>query len=55
MLILYKSYWKYLFEKPFNLRKLLCRIQKHKCGPIWFNPGALEPNMYCKNCGDYLG
>lgn len=49
-------WYKYLFEKPFNFTKLLCRIRGHKCGIVWYTDSmALEPNMRCKNCDDNLG
>ena len=49
------KYLKYLFEKPFTFRRLICRWQSHKCGVIWYNIGGIEPDMHCKNCGDDLG
>jgi len=48
-------YFKFLFEKPFTIRKLLCRRKGHPCGVVWYNPGGLEPDMHCRNCGDNLG
>jgi hypothetical protein len=47
------SYWVFLLEKPCTWTKFWCRINGHKCGPIWFSWGT-EPNMKCKNCGDEL-
>jgi hypothetical protein len=48
-------YLKYLFAKPFSFRALVCRGKGHPDGVIWYNPGGLEPDMHCKNCGDDLG
>lgn len=50
---LYKNWYKYLFEKPWNLKKLICRYRGHPCGPIWYSTG-MEPDYTCKNCGDHL-
>jgi len=49
------AYIQYLFERPYTLRKLICRINKHSCGVVWYNPNGFEPDMHCKNCDDYLG
>jgi len=55
------SWYQYLFAKPDKpyytswIKRLICRINRHKCGCIWFNPGRLEPDYTCKNCGDELG
>lgn len=35
-------------------RKVWCRLEDHKCGVWWTNPGGYEPDMHCKNCGDDL-
>ena len=45
---------KYLFEKPFTIRRMICRLRGHKCG-VWWNSHNLEPDMHCRNCGDDLG
>jgi hypothetical protein len=37
-----------------NWNHLMCRIRCHPCGPIFFNPGGLEPDGHCKNCGDEI-
>jgi hypothetical protein len=49
------QWWLYLFEKPVNIRKFLCRASGHKHGVIWFTLNALEPDMHCIDCGDDLG
>ena len=46
--------WKYIWSKPRNLTKVLCRIRNHPYGPVYFNPGGLEPDYRCKNCGDNI-
>lgn len=32
-----------------------CRMRGHPYGVVWYNPGGMEPDMRCKNCGDDLG
>jgi hypothetical protein len=53
------NWWKYLLEKKSEdvswLEVIICRSKGHKCGVIWYNPGGLEPDMTCINCGDDLG
>lgn len=49
-----KDWWGYLLEKPLNLTKFFCRIKGHRCGPVWYNVGGLEPDMHCSNCYDDL-
>jgi hypothetical protein len=36
------------------LRAVRCRMRGHPCGPIYHNPGGLEPNNHCKHCGDEI-
>lgn len=50
------SWWRYIFERPWTWRKVLCRMRGHPCGPIYYtsNPEATEPDWRCDNCGDYL-
>lgn len=36
-------------------RVIRCRLRGHPCGVVWYNPGGLEPDMTCKECGDDLG
>jgi len=57
----------YLFHRADNPRwchhniiidfciRFSCRLHKHPCGSVYYNPGGLEPDSRCKNCGDYLG
>ena len=49
----------YLLERPTGhigwFRTMLCRLRGHPAGVWWFNPGGLEPDMHCRNCGDDLG
>jgi len=54
-----KSWWQYLLAPkdacaPW-LEVIWCRAGGHKCGVIYVNAGGEEPDMHCKNCGDYLG
>ena len=48
-------FWEYLLKHPVSIKKFFCRIGGHKPGPIFYNPGGLEPDMHCKECGDDLG
>ena len=61
-----KWYWKYLFEGAYHkdegfltdikymLKRIICRINRHSSGPVWYNSSGFEPDMTCKNCGDEL-
>ena len=53
-------YWKYIFHNEsqydkWTWRKVWCRLRGHPYGVSWYNPGGLEPDMTCTNCGDDLG
>jgi len=51
-----KHWYRYILEKRnLSLRSIICRINGHKCGVIWYNSHWLEPDMRCKNCHDDLG
>lgn len=50
-----RSWWAYIFEKPYNLTKIWCRTKDHPKGYVWISPGNIEPDFHCKNCGDFLG
>lgn len=60
-------YWyQYLFEKADNpswcssnkivdfFKRLECRIKRHSCGSIYYNPNGFEPDNRCSGCGDEL-
>lgn len=32
-----------------------CRATQHRAGVWFYNPGAYEPDMHCKGCGEDLG
>lgn len=53
------DWWKYLLAKPARGttigRAFWCRIKNHPSGLVWYNPCGLEPDMRCKNCGDFIG
>jgi hypothetical protein len=49
------SWYKYLFTPWLGFKVLFCRIKGHPNGPIYFNPGGLEPNWKCKDCGEDIG
>jgi hypothetical protein len=63
--LLTPDFYRYIFSPIKPRQKLndsfwwiripLCRYRGHPAGVSWFNPGALEPDMRCKNCGDDLG
>jgi len=58
----YAAWWRYLLGKSNNrwpdrglgayLRRVVCRARGHPAGIVFFNPGGLEPNMSCRNCGE---
>jgi len=55
------EWWKYLFA-PRNrnsdlskIKTVICRARNHPAGVRWYNPGGIEPDMHCRNCGDDLG
>jgi hypothetical protein len=59
-----RSWWRYLLNNPdYRGRKhpvrswnhFWCRVRGHRCGPVWYNAGGIEPDMHCRNCGDDLG
>ena len=54
-LLFCKDWWKYLFSKPFSLRRFWCRVRNHPNGAIWCDPIGVEPDMRCVDCGEYLG
>lgn len=35
-------------------RTVLCRLKGHPKGPVFFNPGGLEPNPDCWDCGEEI-
>lgn len=37
------------------LSRCWCRAQQHKAGVFFYNPGAYEPDMHCRGCGEDLG
>ncbi len=53
------SWLKYLFAKKHPdyswIEVLVCRLEGHPNGVVWFCPDGLEPDMQCRDCGDYLG
>jgi len=49
------GWWKFVFDKPLTLRKVLCRMTNHRPGVYWYNVGGLEPDMRCQGCDDDLG
>ena len=59
------AWWQYILAPIRRSQKIcdpwwwvripLCRWRGHPAGVAWYNPGALEPDMHCRNCGDDLG
>jgi hypothetical protein len=57
-------WWQYIFgpirrsqricDRWWWVRVPWCRAKGHE-RVVWFNPGGLEPDMHCQNCGDDLG
>jgi len=54
-----KDYWSYLLARKSNWVSwptvLWCRFRNHPEGIVYYNPGGLEPDYHCRNCGDDLG
>lgn len=57
------DWWSYVFSprsvsaRSWGVSRIAtarCRIQGHPLGPIFYNPGGLEPDMRCRYCGDEL-
>lgn len=49
-------YWFfYQFKGCEGVRHFWCRLRLHPKGPIYYNPGGLEPDWRCRDCGEYLG
>lgn len=46
--------WAYTNRVADYANRVWCRLRGHPAGVIWFNPGALEPDNHCKNCGDEI-
>lgn len=49
-----KSWYAYIFEKPWDIRKIICRARGH-AGVVFYNSSGYEPDMTCKFCDDDLG
>ena len=50
-----KEWYIYLFKDNTGIKNILCRAKGHPNGVVWYNPGGLEPDMHCKECGEDLG
>jgi len=55
------GWYKYLFKfdctkrsSKDKLMNIICRIRDHPNGITWYTLD-FEPDMHCKDCGDYLG
>jgi len=61
----FADWWRYIFASVRWQQKIcdhwwwaripLCRWRGHPAGVQWYNPGGMEPDMTCKECGDDLG
>ena len=52
------DWWCYLFSLRFGRHgwtRFWCRLRDHPGGVRYYNPGGLEPDMHCLNCGEDLG
>lgn len=45
----------YASDKPADLTNFKCRFRGHLSGEIFYNPGGLEPNHHCQDCGEDIG
>jgi hypothetical protein len=56
---IYLEWWRYLLMPARRGDSwwiaVRCRMKGHPNGVVWYNTGALEPNMHCQDCGDDLG
>lgn len=48
-----KDWWKFLLEKPTNIRNFICRARGH-AGIVFYNCGGTEPDYSCNFCDDDL-
>ena len=46
--------WNRHYEWP-GWRMIWCRSRGHPSGVVYMNPGGLEPDLHCRNCGEDLG
>jgi len=48
------GWWLYLLRDCRGPRHFICRVRNHPAGVVWHNPGGIEPDMHCRNCGEDL-
>lgn len=60
-ILLDRTMWAYALSPPSGYGDtsrwcaFWCRWRGHPAGVWFYNPGAYEADMHCKNCGDDLG
>lgn len=47
--------WAYGEAWYWPLKVIVCRIKGHPRGWVYYNPGGMEPDYSCKDCGDEIG
>ena len=59
-------WWRYIFHSGDSpgwsssrrwrdaINRYWCRIKNHPAGAVYYNPGGLEPDDRCKDCGDFI-
>ena len=52
--------WRYLLARRHDRdvpwwRVIRCRWLGHPAGIVFYNPGGLEPDTTCRECGDNIG
>jgi len=48
-------WWHYLLKDCKGFKNFWCRIKGHPNGVVFYDTSALEPDMHCCDCGEYLG
>ena len=49
-----KWWYHYLFDNNTGITNIICRMNGHPCGPIYYNVGGSEPDGHCRNCGENI-
>jgi hypothetical protein len=50
-----RAWWRHLLAGCKGWRHFRCRLRGHPRGVVWYNVGGSEPDMRCRDCGEYLG
>lgn len=47
--------WRLTFTDETRVYRIYCRLRGHPRGEIYYNPGGIEPDHRCKDCGEEIG